>query len=705
MLYKKFGGDNFAAQMVGEAKLRQLKQVDAPYLSASGPGFSARKRGGANEVWIENEDVDTDIPGWQVLTTPVNQNYSIRWFQMDEKLRGVSMPIRESAASRYIGRGLFSAFIIPPQVRLFKHEFIYHDHFVNNHGTKNRIWSYTTKPGYLLINSAKPRRKKLKKDKLLIPVMEGLQKFIGYGLYTYYSSGDFPGFEIYESKYLIETVRLPLPEMTATFHTIDDVERCSIVGLNSKIVGVGGFGIPTAHATLDIGIFDASLSNESIQKREVSLPVGMGGTGQHLCAAQPIIISPGVVCIISCEVYENRLVYDGKIQGDLYLSIYDISESMWITSAAKITPEPVNDLLDDPYLKFYISGRKSDGSLVVNVPEGDLSVKLEDRSYHSGTGFVAQRFISGVEAGTGQSCCSSDNILFSFVRTTIETATSKGYTTRSVDILVMKINRDGVAKITRLEFPYTRESTESAQPSEYSGMHSRTTPQYLKMMCIGKNKLLLQINRYSNAVQYGSEPHTPPAEFFNFIKFMISEDDGDSWHEINPSGLPFKLSSVATAAEIGRPSIINRLTKVKYIEGEYAEIIIPFFHDNIVEYYVSRDGCRSWEPYGKLELEHTDVNNSDTRYSHTGRGLYSGKFTDMSPHLLQGEGFGKPNIYKDYFVREHDIPTEINSEQFEIAEGMTGMKLQRVFIGNDPAPMDLVRPWIYDSAYEKPKEP
>ena len=53
MLYKKFGGDNFAAQMVGEAKLRQLKQVDAPYLSASGPGFVARKRGGTNEVWLE----------------------------------------------------------------------------------------------------------------------------------------------------------------------------------------------------------------------------------------------------------------------------------------------------------------------------------------------------------------------------------------------------------------------------------------------------------------------------------------------------------------------------------------------------------------------------------------------------------------------------------------------------------------------------
>ena len=30
MLYKKFGGDNFASQVVGEAKLRQLKQVDAP---------------------------------------------------------------------------------------------------------------------------------------------------------------------------------------------------------------------------------------------------------------------------------------------------------------------------------------------------------------------------------------------------------------------------------------------------------------------------------------------------------------------------------------------------------------------------------------------------------------------------------------------------------------------------------------------------
>ncbi|MBS7349527.1 MAG: hypothetical protein KIG95_05105, partial [Comamonas sp.] len=56
MLYKKFGGDNFTAQMVGEAKLRQLDGVDVPYLSARGPGFVARKRDTTKEVWLEGRE-------------------------------------------------------------------------------------------------------------------------------------------------------------------------------------------------------------------------------------------------------------------------------------------------------------------------------------------------------------------------------------------------------------------------------------------------------------------------------------------------------------------------------------------------------------------------------------------------------------------------------------------------------------------------
>ena len=92
MLYKKFGGDNFAAQMGGEAKLRQLKQVDVPYLSASGPGFVARKRGDTNEVWLE-EVAENERPGWQVVTTLRNSDEKRVGVRTDAKLHKVGSPL------------------------------------------------------------------------------------------------------------------------------------------------------------------------------------------------------------------------------------------------------------------------------------------------------------------------------------------------------------------------------------------------------------------------------------------------------------------------------------------------------------------------------------------------------------------------------------------------------------------------------------
>ena len=179
MLYKKFGGDNFAAQMVGEAKLRQLKQVDAPYLSASGPGFVARKRGGTNEVWLEEVSESERTPGWQIVTTLRTSDEERVGVRTDAKIRKVGEPSNWGPWI-YIGRGLFMMFSVPPQLRLFKHSYAIEGE-ISGTITEHRVWAYAQKPGYLSVGRVKPWQKKPGPKRLLLPVMSGLEKFIGSG--------------------------------------------------------------------------------------------------------------------------------------------------------------------------------------------------------------------------------------------------------------------------------------------------------------------------------------------------------------------------------------------------------------------------------------------------------------------------------------------------------------------------------------------
>lgn len=63
MTYPKIWGDrqNVEARIVGEARERALQSVDAPYLTAIGPGFSAEKRGAFSEVNLTGEPTGGEI--------------------------------------------------------------------------------------------------------------------------------------------------------------------------------------------------------------------------------------------------------------------------------------------------------------------------------------------------------------------------------------------------------------------------------------------------------------------------------------------------------------------------------------------------------------------------------------------------------------------------------------------------------------------
>ena len=50
MLYKVHGQGSFGDHVIAKSKLSQFERVGLEYQSASGPGFSARKRGDFREV-------------------------------------------------------------------------------------------------------------------------------------------------------------------------------------------------------------------------------------------------------------------------------------------------------------------------------------------------------------------------------------------------------------------------------------------------------------------------------------------------------------------------------------------------------------------------------------------------------------------------------------------------------------------------------
>ena len=720
MLYKKFGGDNFAAQMVGEAKLRQLDTVDAPYLSASGPGFMARKRGAFKEVHLDGGTESTSRQ-WQVATTFVREKFiqgqtkQVRSAAlMSKSLSGVESTTGWLSET-YIGRGLVVTFNVRPHIRAFKHSYDIEDDNVAVGNVKprkeHRVWFYAMKPGYLSVAKVRAGHKKAGEKRLLLPVMQGLQKFAGYGRRYTYSQSEFPGFTQRGSASLHETVGLQKPTGFAGFHQSADGPVCTLLSINSKIVGTGGFGIPTAHATLDVLSFPTSLNPKAAQLYEVDLPMGQGGAGQNLFAAMPFAVSPGVVCIITCEAFEPRQWYDGKMQGDFYISLLDLNKGKWLVQAKKIVPAFVNTPMDYPYPAYYILGVEVDQvsgqQKIVQVEEGDTSKRLLYSVAYDNQETRAYDYVTGVEAGVGQPCCESDSVIFAFVRfrgvKTHKPVAGDVLVTRSTDIFIMKINREGVAKITRLEFPHSHYEQIGLIAGEYHGMYSNAAPQHLSLICLGKGKFLLHILRYSGSWRtVGEEYATPPTAFFNYAKFVITEDDGETWQIIDPAGVPLVSGAGPSAAELGKPCVVQPLSKEDYQAGKYAQVVVPLFTSPSkgMEYYGSDDGGRSWRSVRSLRsLDKPDL------MTGTHDDDLSASFSDAEPLGLRvPPGLGFSNIYKDIFVRPDDLPDANDLQSIASPQSITEKRLQRIFIGNKPAPMDLVRPWIYDAAYQKQEQ-
>ena len=84
------------ANAVGEAKARHLDTIDVPFLRASGPGFSAHKRGEFSEVYGVDEKEEKVEDGWLTFSDGF-------YTAGDITIRGAA-----SARNRFVKRGTFS---------------------------------------------------------------------------------------------------------------------------------------------------------------------------------------------------------------------------------------------------------------------------------------------------------------------------------------------------------------------------------------------------------------------------------------------------------------------------------------------------------------------------------------------------------------------------------------------------------------------
>lgn len=714
LLYKTHGQGDFGNHVVAKSKLNQFERIGLEYQSASGPGFAARKRGDTKEVWLSEESKGGGKT-WQVATTFERRKFvdgvwrKTRTATLATERMRVSMEGSNWFPETYIGRGLVFTFNVKPQLRAYKHSFDIEDDYMavgNLRPRKeHRVWLYSTKPGYVSVSRIGSNRNRPAAKRLMLPTLFDMQKFAGYGYVHRYSANEFPGYQQPGYDSLQETVGIQKPATFAGFYDGLDGPIASLVAVNAKTAGVGGFNTPTSHATIDIIDFSSNLDPGRAATYEEDLPIGEGGTGQNLYAAMPFAIAPGLICIITCEAFEPRQYYDGKMQGDFYISIMDLRTWQWVVRAKKIYPINSTSPNDLPYLRYPILGLDDSGeySRIVEVEPGDTTKRLLYSLAYQNQDTRAYDYVSGLESGVGQPCCNSSAVLFTFVRFRgIKTTTSiKNVGTRidrSTDILIMKIDRDGGTKVTRLGFPFTHYSEVGLPANGYSGMYSNAAPQNLTLLCIGKGKFLLQIIRYSGAWgTTGQEYATPPAAHFNFMKFLLTEDDGDTWKIIEPAGIPISTGFGPNTAELGRVCVLEPLSLPAYHEGETARVVIPLFTSPSkgMAYYASDDGGKNWSEWRSIKsLEKPDDLNGIS--AHDLNHAYG--FSDALG-LRVPPGLGLSDIYIDRDVRAQEEPDPGDLTSISTPYSITERKVQRVFIGHNPAPMDLVRPWVYDHVF------
>lgn len=690
MLYKKFGGENFAAQMVGEAKLRQLAGVDAPYLSASGDGFTARKRGGFNEVWLDAPQPETVQGAIQYAVIGSNE-YSFAGATLSTKFKKTKLWTGE-----YIGRGRTATSVLP-QVKLW------------DRSTTTYPMYTAEKPGALYFR------------RLFKPDIDG-------GVYvqqdTRIISRAHHPWGVNQGNYGSPPITSgPMnwkhsERVHGLYYPTFWSGRTAFVGwvkgwqvyATPNVVWDGSAddnGMYQGKAVIDLTIY-RDVGEEVFQDRvELQFPEGtpkaneVPGTitvlrpGVFVVLAGQSLVKSGVG-IVTHDVTDTHIALWHNIitveedEGDWFVSIqthklHEREDTFWSSSderyskssfikiAARVTSQSPGVLCEDGQSILYAISSPWRIGTSSNIPT-------------SGT-FIPDFAVAYVRIGI-------DGLIHSGVITTPEILKSNP---------IYEQDESGI--------PYeTRDKAIGIQPS-------------CDLLYCGQGVILSRVREFANqaivpprASSQWSLSHSwpinnaPPLPRFNRVELWRSSDNGSTWAKL-PAGAG--LPDVLNVANIGIPSVIEARP------GGTAKLAIPVRNeaDGTIKISKSRDGGATWgKPQGGFS--------SIIHYRNDANGGYGVDF-----FALRGGGFSNNTdaIYLEKYTTdiinryEGDLPpitsvragvtVEYDLSRTTIVNSLYPAydkalkEIVRIKIGSKDAPKDLLRPWVYDSAYKKPEEP
>ncbi len=697
MLYKKFGGDNFAAQMVGEAKLRQLKQVDVPYLSASGPGFVARKRGGTNEVWLEEgqEGSKEKIPDFAVFyASGWTTAYKLGGKFSFEKIPGIG------AAGEYVGDGEF-IFYDPPEIR------------IENGDQRRPLYSAVSSGGVQttsifskagIIRSAV----KVHEDLKVIPFSNSHvgRAFIR-PVQGYHPDLGGRGWE----NSLDMNSHKPVTHWKGTSVFCGVVGRYKVVATPGIINdGTGddmgmyrGVGVIDIHLTKRAG---QRLRNHGHRRIHVEFP-GSSQTKANEVTGTITVISPGVFVVLSAQTFNTDGLWPPE---DIYL---------WHTLVTVSIDDEGEMQVETKTYKLFTTD-----ATTWSTPSERYTLKKVLEENH--------RFNSQAPSVL---CEDGESIIYA-MSPYLGYGRAAGHEQEYCCVAYVKV---GIAGEVISGF-VTKPEITIANPimlSETNLVMSKGTgiPAACDLLFIGNSTILSRVREFESPLTVETEvtinngiiryPQTvvPPTPYHNRIELWISRNDGATW-SVFDGDLAGVEMSVAT---VGIPSIIEPpKNKVDGSDVLWPTVAIPIRPGPMggdIEIYTSKDGLISFDgPVGKYQdrkipgLDEKINGGKFDLFSMNGSYVCHPEDTHLYGSFIHG------NIYKDDEPNEKGatpykrlttlsinkgdplkVPTMVRMAPD--ADSKSLKMIARVAINGKLTPKDLVRPWIYDSAYEKPKEP
>lgn len=680
MLYKKFGGDNFAAQVVGEAKLRQLAGVDAPYLSASGEGFMARKRGGFNEVWLDAPQPGQIQGGIQYAVIGSNE-YSFASASLSTKFKK-----RRLWTGEYIGRGRTATSVLP-QVRLWDRS--------------TTTWPmYTTeKPGALYFR------------KLFKPDIDG-------GVYVQQDTriiarAQYP-WDVTQGNY----GDLPIPagavtwqdamDMRGTFYPAFWDGHTAFVGwvdgwqvyATPNVVWDGtadGNGMHRGKAVADLTIYRDVGDGEVLQHRvELQFPAGTPQANE--VPGTITVLRPGVFVVLAGQ----SLLNPGGNSGDAT----DAQIALWHNVVTVETD-------GEDWFSSVQAHRLHEG-------EGGAAWSTTDARYDK-TAFI-QRAARVASQSPGVLCEDGQSILYA-ISSPWYKMMDDDITTGSRDFAVayVRVGVDGLIQSGAITTPEILKARTTYIPTGVdTAVAVRDKASGLMPACdllyCGQGVILSRVREFtSQAIVMPNQgafswpvDNAPPLPRFNRVELWRSSDNGTTWVKLPAgNGLPDVLS----VANIGIPSVIEARS-----DGT-AKLVIPVRDKSggSIKVSKSKDGGATWgNPQGGFpSIVHQPNANGGHGvdfFALRGGGFANNtdaaRLINYSTQILHSYSGDNPPIVTTRagtLVGGDTSGTSIVNSLYP-AYDKSLKEIVRVKIGSKDAPKDLVRPWIYDSAYEEPKE-